>query len=204
MPKELTADNFSLKQKVLTCATGVSGSTIIFFKKQGCNGCLQVAPIFNQLEQEYGNRIQFAAVDVAKHKRVGIMAKNSTTQINYVPFIMVYVGNLPRIKFTGNPSLVSLRNFIDTALPDMRNPQYPPQNTGNYQQQPAFTQLNQSDLSQQSRRGGGRAGGYMMLGGPEDRDDGCTTLMCPNDVNPHNSPWKTEYRRMELELNNRG
>jgi thiol-disulfide isomerase/thioredoxin len=203
--KNLIGDNFSLRQKQLLCSTGSNGSTLVLFKKPGCPGCNSFAPIFEQLAREHAQfGISFATVDIDKFKKVLVLAKNSDTPVNYVPFLLLYIGTAPRYKYTGAMNIVSLRNFCQ-QFPEMRevssqtdapNGSRPPQN--NYRPQ-SSQQNNPTDLSSRSNRG---RSGYMTLGGGEEED--CNQLICPTNVTPHNSPWRSEYHKMDLNLEERG
>jgi len=200
--KNLIGDNFSLRQRQLICSTGSNGSTLVMFKKPGCPGCKSFAPIFEQLAREHAQfGISFACVDIDKFKKVLVLAKNSDTPVPHVPFLLLYIGSAPRYKYTGAMNIVSLRNFCQ-QFPEMQQlanqgevpngSSRPPQN--NYR-----PQNNPTDLSSRSSRG---RSGYMTLGGGEEED--CNQLICPTNVIPHNSPWKSEYNKMDLNLEDRG
>jgi thiol-disulfide isomerase/thioredoxin len=198
MPIKLLTDaNFSLKQKQLICTTGSKGSTLVLFKKPGCPGCQAFAPVFEQLDREYGQfGIGFASIDIERYKKVLVLAKNSETPLPHVPFLLLYIGAVPRYKYTGTMNIVSLRNFCrefpEAQQHQAEETQYAPQGYGGRSNAP-------TDLSHNSRRNPhGARSGYMTLGGGD--DEGCNELICPTNVIPHNSPWKSEYHKMDLNL----
>lgn len=181
MPLELTAKNFTVNRDSLILTTKHKGYTLVFFKTTSCPGCSKFAPTFEQLERESSGVLNFAIIDVSKHRNVLNLARSTKTPIPSVPHLLLYAGSTPYARYTGNLGITSLRSFISKVLDST-------------QASNTFTPT--ADIRQNRSRGN-----YAIMGQQENEEEDISKLICPTNVIPHNAPWvNSQYRKMELEI----
>lgn len=201
MPNELSAKHFTLSRDTLMLNGVAKNSlmyTLVFFRAYSCPGCQKFAPIFSQIEAELNGALDFASIDVAagNNRSVVAMARKSKTPIPTVPHLLLYLGNQPFARYTGNLGKSSIRSFLNKATTDNRGantftPTEPDSGRG-------------QQMQGEGKRGGGRdyRNGYAMMGGADEVEEDLSKLRCPTGVIPHNAPWEGSYKRLELELTN--
>lgn len=189
--QELTHDDFRLNnQKMLT--VNRPGSTLVFFKMDGCAGCKQFDPLFRELPMRTQKINNYSTINVSVYRDVISMSRKSSTSIQTVPLIILYFGGIPYAKYTGTKTLPNLLSFIDKSIEAKSASQsfvhQPPSQT--YGREP----YNQQEHKPQGRQIGGEQR-YASIGNDvEDEDE--DRLKIPGDVIPHNVPWEGGYRKM--------
>lgn len=161
---QLSAQNFQVvgrQQKTLNI--NLPGRILVFFKMAGCPGCAAFEPIFYQLAGEE-RRVNYALIDLTDSRSVVEMSRSTSTPIQTVPFIMLYVDGNPFAKYTGKKNTPALKSFIGKALASFPStassqggfmPQQPPAanpgmyGSGGYHHPAMAPQRGQSGFSQQ-------------------------------------------------------
>lgn len=201
---QLTTQNFHVAgQQTQSLSINYSGNVLVLFKLQDCPGCAAFEPVFHQLAREE-TRVVFAVLDLAINRDVGQMSRSTTTPIQKVPHLILYIQGRPHARFTGaQKTFPAIRNFISDALQSSQ------QNL--QQQQHSFVQQNIYGGPQQAPRGfmpeiqppkqairmAQGLGGYAHPSMQQQCDsDNPNCLMMPNQIVPHNIPWETEKRDM--------
>ena len=183
-----------------------SGNVLVLFKVQECQGCAAFEPVFLQLSREE-KRASIAILDLTYNREIVHMSRHTTTPIQKVPKLILYVQGRPHARFKGDKTLQSLRNFITDALQVTQ--QQPSQQHTFVQQQP-----------QQNLYGGpppqGRAaympdiqppkqainmaqgiGGHAHPSMQQQCDpDDTECLMIPDQIIPHNMPWESDFKKL--------
>jgi|SRR5579862_2314890 len=177
-----------------TLTINVTGNIFVFFKLQNCEGCNAFEPVFKKLASE-DRRVIYGIVDLTNNNQITQISKTTTTPIQTVPHLILYINGQPFAKFKGQKNLNGIKNFLSEALtlastqqprepvqpipssfvPQQNmynNQQYAPQNN-NIQQQPTHSSMQKKCES----------------------DDG-TCLMVPNDVIPYNLPWQSDFNKL--------
>jgi thioredoxin len=84
---------------------------LVDFWARWCGPCQAVAPILEELAQEYAGKLNFAKVDVDENSslaaRYGIAA---------IPTMLVFKGNQPVKQVTGYRPKKELKKILDTVL----------------------------------------------------------------------------------------
>lgn len=213
--RPLTSRNFIVvgsRQKTL--GIDLPGNVLVFFKMAGCNNCKLFEPVFADLSNQE-SRVEHAILDVTQNKEVVIWSRETSTPIQAVPVLILYINGRPHAKFNGTKNIPSVQNFITKAL-QSQGTSAPTQQTqfmaspaaaaaagrggGMYGSAPSAAQANASH--QQGKpwmpeigtapsmkgivKGAGAPRGFV-----EDEED--QHLLIPDSVVPHNRPWEAEY-----------
>lgn len=212
----LNASNFRLTgTKVKALCINHPGIVLVLFKMTNCEYSKAFEPIFFQLAAK-DTRVNYAIVNVSQCPDVVKMSRETTTPINGVPQLILYMDGTPGFKFNGQKNIPSITAFITKALtasaessqnsgqstqfmqPNMYGqgqagyaPRAPGVSGGQNQPKYYTPEIGNAPSMQGMLKGGG--GAYSMLGtGGEEEDD--TKLIIPENVTPYNTPWANEYK----------
>lgn len=212
--KSLTAKNFVITGNAQkTLCINVDGAFLVFFKMMGCENCKAFEPVFVNLSKQE-SRVMLAVVDLTSNKDIVQWSRQTSTPINAVPVLILYINGRPHAKFNGTKNIVSIQNFISKALEAATNTAPPAQFVSS--QQPTAAMAAAPPLLAPSGGGGRNMYGgaappsnktYMpdlgtlpslkgvVKGTPhgfvEDEDE--PHLITPDSVTPYNRPWEAEY-----------
>jgi len=107
MNKPIAIDDSSFDQIVLQAKTPV----LVDFWAAWCAPCRMVAPIVDELAEEYSGRISFAKVDVDQNSKIatryGIMA---------IPNLIIFKNGKPASQIVGYKPKEELKRSLDAAL----------------------------------------------------------------------------------------
>jgi hypothetical protein len=222
--RQFTSQDFQIingQKKSLNITQG--GIYLIFYKIQGCQGCSAFEPIFLQLSTE-DKRVNYGILDLTYNRDIIKVSRDTTTVIEKVPHLILYVQGSPRALFKGEKNLLSLKSFLTGALSQITVQPLPSVDVrGAMHQQPqqqTFVAQQQIPL-QQNMYGGTQSSTYvnvpdvtvpsqankLMQGGSQgamavhssmkqqcDPDDEDCLLM-PTNVIPHNMPWESDFHK---------
>lgn len=202
------SDFVVLGQKQKTLGLSRRGNVLVFFKITNDNNCVEFEPVFAQLARKE-QRVTCATLDVIQNRGVLNISRQTTTPINSVPVLILYVNGKPLAKFNGTRNLPSIQNFISNALQSAGNTASPPQpqqqfmprqtptnvfaNQGNAAPPPGHKSYMPDIGNAPSMKGiikGGNGGGYGIGNNVEEDDE--PRLMVPDTVIPHNTPWEAD------------
>ena len=93
----------------------VPGNLLVMFKVQGCTGCGAFEPIFHRLANE-DSRVSCGVLDITYNRDVVQMSRTTTTAIQRVPHLIMYMDGMPRARFKGKKDLSSLKSFISEVF----------------------------------------------------------------------------------------
>jgi thioredoxin family protein len=211
----LSATNFkvivdprsNLKHLTIT----VQGIVVVFFKKTGCQGCAVLEPVYSQISAE-DKRLVFCIIDLQYNASVTSMARDTSTPIQTVPQIFMYVNGRPHAKFRGQRNAQAVKAFINDAIISIPQPQqqpmynanaFVPSNVGqnmyggnNYAQGPTYSpEVNVPRQASQLAHGGhvAMSSHPSMQQQCDPDDENC--LMVPQNSIPHNLPWESDFRK---------
>lgn len=207
--RQIGTENFFVSGNQMNI--NLPGNTLVFFKSEQCQGCATFEPVFNQLSRE-DQRVAYATIDLSYHRNIVQMSKSTTTMIQKVPHLILYVQGRPHARFSGERNIKGLRDFLAGVLKTI--PQQLPQ-----QSQVSFI------APQNNMYGGQSSTGHVnmpdsnpprqavrtaMGGGPvaqvhpsmqnqcDPNDEDC--MLMPSHIIPHNMPWESDYKRMMGEI----
>ena len=107
MPKPITVDDANFDQTVLQAETPV----LVDFWAPWCRPCLMVAPVLEELAEEYSDRITIAKLNVDQNAKTaakyGIMA---------IPNLIIFKNGKPASQAVGAKSKQELKRELDAAL----------------------------------------------------------------------------------------
>lgn len=200
----LTHHNFTVlgSHKKTLCVNINVKLLLVFFKMDTCNICAQFEPIFYQLSQT-DTRVSYGILNITQNREIAIWSRQTSTPINAVPTLILYVDGKPHVKFNGNKNIPSIQNFITQALSTTGGnsaampPQAKPfvnQNMYGPPTVPGGPQQHKSWMPEigaaPSMKGMIKGGGGYGPGGVDDDDD--NVLRIPDNVVPWNTPWDAE------------
>nr|QBK86598.1 MAG: thioredoxin [Marseillevirus LCMAC102] len=225
---QLSPQNFKVVgRNIKTLNINLSGNVLVFFKMQGCPGCGTFEPIFHQLAGASTNdNIKYAACDLTNQRDIIKMSRQTSTPIQAVPFIILYVNGNPLAKYTGKKSIPAIKSFMTKALqhvPPVQSQNFMPQQressggmygNGSYNPPQMSPNQGQSGVNQQHDSSDGKiwmpelgkapsmqgvvkgSGGSQYAYLNDIDEDDEEKLSVPEQVTPHNVPWESQYRKM--------
>ena len=107
MTKPIAVDDTTFDQLVLQSKTPV----LVDFWAPWCRPCQMVAPILEELAEEYSNKLTFAKLNVDQNAKIaakyGIMT---------IPNLIIFKGGKPASQIVGYKPKKELKRDLDTAL----------------------------------------------------------------------------------------
>jgi thioredoxin 1 len=101
----LTEENY--EKEVLQTPTPI----VIDFYADWCNPCKMMAPAFEEVAAEYGDRVRFAKINVDESKKLAIKSK-----VLSIPTLLFFKGGEPVDRVTGPLDAVQLKGRLDALL----------------------------------------------------------------------------------------
>lgn len=190
----------------------VSGPVLLLFTADGCQGCAEFSPIFNNLAN-VENRARCIVINISHNREVIAMSRQTVSPITVTPTLVFYNNGIPIAKFSKRKDIRSIRESITKiqGTPGYARSQrsQPQSQRGRYQQPGASTQFVHSE-GQGGMYGGG---GYSQqqqhsanrhtikpefsqmpnMSGINNNyveDDDDMKLNRPNAIIPYNLPWE--------------
>lgn len=194
---QLSERNFILAGKnTKSLNINIPGNVLVFFEMNGCQGCKAFKGIFNQLATE--NLVNCAIINVSNFPRVVEMSRQSNVPITKVPSLILYINGVPKAKYNGNKNIPMIKNFIQQILNKQQmNTTNVPQRSSMYGLQQPKRQVYQPEVrNRMNTTRGPVAGGYTIMNNQDDEDDDDERLAIPSNIIPHNTPWDSEYKKM--------
>lgn len=113
----LEDQHFSLllsKSGAKLLCTGIEGISLILFHTPDCEHCPDLKESFKILSQHIKG-VHFGLCNVRQHKNVVHLSKESTTVIQYVPYVLCFINGKPFAKYDGDRSVKGIKDFIQTV-----------------------------------------------------------------------------------------
>ena len=223
--QNLTSQNFQVVGRSRqTLNINLDGYVLVFFKMDGCTGCAAFEPQFYQLANaERG--INYAVANLSSNREIIAMSRTTSTSIQTVPYIVLYVNGSPFAKYNGKKNVQALRSFIKKALsqapasqssfvprqqpapgaqPGMygsgsyQHPQMAPaQGHAGYNQAQQPGKVWMPEMEKKPSMSGALRGGESQYAHLNDIDEEDEErLLLPGQVTPHNVPWESNYRKV--------
>ena len=96
-------------QNVLSC--NIDGFSFILFYSTQCKFCKQLVPIFKSLPGTIGG-CKFGMLNISKNKEIIQKSIHSSTEIKYVPLMILYIDGKPFMRYDGPLDKQSILEFI--------------------------------------------------------------------------------------------
>ena len=107
MNKPIQVDDSSFDQTVLQAEMPV----LVDFWAPWCRPCIMVAPILDELAEEYSGRITIARMDVDQNQRTA-----AQYQIMAIPNLIIFKNGKPASQIVGYKPKAELKRDLDAAL----------------------------------------------------------------------------------------
>ena len=107
MSNPVTVDDSNFEQLVLHSEMPI----LVDFWAPWCRPCLMVAPILDELAEEYGDRITVARLDVDQNPKTA-----SRYSIMSIPTMLIFKKGEPVSQIVGFKPKQELKRSLDTAL----------------------------------------------------------------------------------------
>ncbi|MFC2044758.1 thioredoxin [Chloroflexota bacterium] len=107
MSKPVSIDDSSFEQKVLPAKK----PTLVDFWAPWCRPCLMVAPILDELSEEYSDQINFFKMDVDQNPKTA-----TKYNVMSIPTLLIFKNGEPVSHVTGFRPKAELKRLLDAAL----------------------------------------------------------------------------------------
>ncbi|MFC1948562.1 thioredoxin [Chloroflexota bacterium] len=107
MSKPASVDDSSFEQVVLKSERPV----LVDFWATWCKPCQMVAPIIDELAEEYSDRVTFVKVDVDNNTKTA-----ASYSIRSIPTLLIFKNGEPVSHFVGIRPKAELKKSLDTTL----------------------------------------------------------------------------------------
>ena len=97
----------------------VNGLVLVFFHSPRCAICTRKVPLFKSFQRYIGG-CRLALVN-ATDSGIVYKSQNTTTPIQYVPFIVLYNNGVPYAEYKGPMDLENIQNFIHSLSKEIQN-----------------------------------------------------------------------------------
>lgn len=116
-------NDFSLRRhkNAEKLCTKVKGLSLIFYHSNKCEFCHVFVPIFKELPKRVGG-CMFGTINISENKELVEISKKSTTPLEYVPYIVLYIDGVPFMRYDGQRSLEGIRSFIFQVAERLQQP----------------------------------------------------------------------------------
>ena len=104
-PTDITDDQF--EQEVLKSSTPV----LVDFWATWCRPCTMIAPLLDELAEEYNGRINFTRMDVEQNGKTA-----AQYQVRSIPTLLLFKGGKPITNIVGFRPKDELKQSLDAAL----------------------------------------------------------------------------------------
>lgn len=89
----------------------IPGFSLILFYSTQCEHCQKIIPIFKKLPGTIGG-CQFGMINVSSNKKCVQMSKETIAPISYVPYIILFIGGKPFMRYNGPHNSDEIRRFV--------------------------------------------------------------------------------------------
>lgn len=107
MTKPVAVEDSNFEEKVLKSPKPV----LVDFWATWCKPCLAVAPIIDDLAEEYGDRIEFVKLDVDENMKTA-----ATYSVRSIPTILIFKDGKPVSHTVGLRPKSELKQNLDSVL----------------------------------------------------------------------------------------
>ncbi len=107
MGKEIVVNDDNFEQTVLQAKTPV----LVDFWAPWCQPCLMVAPVLEELAEEYSGRVTIAKLNVDQDPKIA-----SQYQVMSIPTMIIFKGGKPLSNIIGFKPKEQLKKDLDSAL----------------------------------------------------------------------------------------
>ncbi len=107
MGKEIVVNDDNFEQTVLQAKTPV----LVDFWAPWCRPCLMVAPVLEELAEEYSGRVTIAKLNVDQDPKIA-----SQYQVMSIPTMIIFKGGKPLSNIIGFKPKEQLKQDLDSAL----------------------------------------------------------------------------------------
>ncbi len=107
MGKEIVVNDGNFEQTVLQAKTPV----LVDFWAPWCRPCLMVAPVLEELAEEYSGRVTIAKLNVDQDPKIA-----SQYQVMSIPTMIIFKGGKPLSNIIGFKPKEQLKQDLDSAL----------------------------------------------------------------------------------------
>ena len=100
----------------------IPGMSLILFYSTQCEFCQKLIPIFKFLPGTLGG-CQFGMINVSTNRECVKMSQGTIAPITYVPYIVLFMGGKPFMKYQGPYDANEIKRFVFEVAQKMKNKQ---------------------------------------------------------------------------------
>jgi thioredoxin-like negative regulator of GroEL len=130
----LSSKDFSLKEsiegKLLSLDNDIKGIQLVLFYSNTCEFCDNVMKEFKKLPEKVMG-CSFSMINVNHNNDVVQLSKQTVSPLTYVPELILFIDNLPYIKYEGDPTIDEIQKFIRSVSNTIEKNSFVQTNTNN-------------------------------------------------------------------------
>jgi hypothetical protein len=109
----LSSNDFDVVQgqKGRMMCNRIRGFSLLLFFSNACHHCNELIPIFAKLPGTIAG-CQFGLINVSADKNCVAMSRGTLSEIQYVPYIVMYVDGKPVMKYAGPYEINEIKRFV--------------------------------------------------------------------------------------------
>lgn len=107
-------------QKMLILKNFAKAIAVVLFSGNECEHCEKMEKIFNAVEPQFEGKIHFCTINLSEYPELVEASADTATNITYVPYVLVYVNNIPYMRYEGNYSAADFSTFLTNLIQPQR------------------------------------------------------------------------------------
>lgn len=107
-------------QKLLILKNFAKAIAVVLFSGNDCPHCEKMKEIFNAVEPHFEGKVHFCTINLSEYPELVEASADTLTNITYVPYVLVYVNNIPYMRYEGSYSDVDFSTFLTNLIQPQR------------------------------------------------------------------------------------
>lgn len=103
-------------QKLLVLKNFAQKVVLVLFSGNECPHCDKMKEILETIIPHFENNISFCTINLSEYPELVEASSDTATNITYVPYVLVYVNNIPYSKYEGNYSETEVAKFLSSLI----------------------------------------------------------------------------------------
>jgi thioredoxin-like negative regulator of GroEL len=108
------------EQKMLVLKNFAKEVCLVLFSGNECQHCDKMKTILEYVAPKFEGKIQFCTINLSDYPELVEASSDTATNITYVPYVLIYVNNIPYTRYEGSYSGEELIKFLNALIQPQR------------------------------------------------------------------------------------